>query len=332
MGCWVLFAIVVVGFCSSRGLAKPLPVDAGAAFSGKKVLWVDSYHPGYQWTSGLGRGIEQVLAGSGVELKVWHMDTKRNTSAAYGRRAGQQAKEVIDNYRPDVVIASDDNAQKYLVLPYLMGGDLPVVFCGVDGDPAEYGYPGPNVTGMREVDLFAGLTEQMRVYAGGEGIGLLVGDTATARIAAENYQRILGGRMKTYLVRTWTEFQQAFIQAQREVDMLCLRNNAGIQDWNDDVAENFLAENVRVPTGSVHLWMKTFVVFCLAKQPEEQGVYAAEAALRILAGLRPENMPIVQNREARLIVNLKMAQAAGIVLPVKLLQTAEIIGQEALRD
>lgn len=113
--------------------------------------------------------------------------------------------------------------------------------------------------------------------------------------------------------------------------MLLVRNNAGIQGWDDRAAENFRAEQTRIPTGSVNPWMKPFVIFNLASLPEEQGELAAAAALRILAGTRPEEIPVIQNRRAHLTVNLKMAQASGIVVPVSLLQTAEVIGQEALQ-
>jgi ABC-type uncharacterized transport system substrate-binding protein len=51
--------------------------------------------------------------------------------------------------------------------------------------------------------------------------------------------------------------------------------------------------------------------------------------LRILGGARPADLPVTRNRLAHLVINLKMAKPAGIVLPVSLLQTAEIIGKEA---
>lgn len=329
---WLLLAgLLLNGLCCGVGLAADEAGDSAGAHRGKKILWVDSYHPGYPWADGIGRGIRQGLAGSGVELKTWHMDTNRNRSEAYGRQAARLAKALIEEYRPDVVIASDDNAQKFLVVPYLKGGNLPVVFCGVNRDLSEYAYPCSNITGMRGVNFAEGLGRQMRNFAGGNRIGMLAGDTVTARIFANHYQRMFGGRLKVYLVRTLAEFKEAFLQAQQEVDMLCLRNNAGILDWEDRAAESFLAEQTRIPTGSVNPWMKPFVIFNLASFPEEQGGFAAAAALRILDGTRPEDIPVVQNQKARLTVNLKMAQAAGIVMPVSLLQTAEVIGQEALQ-
>ncbi|HHO76243.1 MAG TPA: hypothetical protein ENN05_07415 [Deltaproteobacteria bacterium] len=44
----------------------------------KKILFVDSYHEGYAWSDGIAAGIKEILSGTGVELNIFHMDTKRN--------------------------------------------------------------------------------------------------------------------------------------------------------------------------------------------------------------------------------------------------------------
>lgn len=54
----------------------------------------------------------------------------------------------------------------------------------------------------------------------------------------------------------------------------------------------------------------------------------ALTALRVLGGESPANIPMVENRRVRLIVNLKLARAAGLVLPVSLLKTATVIGKD----
>ena len=331
---WLLVAgLLLNGLCCGAGLAADDASDSAGAYRGKKILWIDSYHAGYEWSDGIEQGIRDALQGSGVDLKIVHMDTKRNRGENFFRQAGLRANKIIEEYAPDVVIASDDNSQRYLVVPYLKNTLQPVVFCGVNRDPAEYGYPCPNVTGMREVDYAKDLFEKMLAFAGGSRIGLLCGDTETDKIVADSYNRKLyQGRLKVYQVRTFDEFKRAFLRAQQEVNLVHLRNNAGIQGWDDAAAEVFFTEHTRLPTGSINPWMKKFVIFNLAKQPQEHGDYAAATALRILAGTRPEAIPIVSSREGHFVVNLKMAKAAGIVLPVSLLQTAEVIGQDALEQ
>lgn len=333
MRIWVVLAILFWGgFLPAAANAEDLAPDGAEIYRGKKVLWINSYQEGDPWADGISQGIRQTLSGSGVEFKAWHMNTLQNRSETYGQQAGNAARKVIEEYNPDVVIASDDNAQRFLVVPYLIGSNLPVIFCGVNRDPLEYGYPAANVTGMHEVDFVADLVKQMRSFAGGDRIGLIACQRKTDQIIADDYNRhFFGERLNVYLVNTFDEFKEAFLRAQQEVDILCLTNNAGIEGWQNEAAEIFMTEHIRIPTGGLNSWMTPYVIFNLSKIPEEQGAYAATTALRILAGERPGDIPVVQNHEARLTVNLKMAQAAGIVVPVSLLQTAEIIGLEALQ-
>jgi ABC-type uncharacterized transport system substrate-binding protein len=300
---------------------------------GKKVLWVDSYHQGYEWSDGIENGIREVLNKTGIELRVFRMETKRNDSEEFGRNAGLKAKAVLDDFKPDVVIATDDNAQKYLVVPFLKDTAVPVVFSGVNWDASMYGYPCKNVTGMIEVDMVQEMVGHFKQYARGDRVGYISPDTETERKMSEIWNnRFFDGKMKVYLVETFDDFKKEFLRAQEEMDMLFIANNAGIRDWEPMAAEKFLFRNTRVPTGTPLQFIDRFVVFTLGKYPEEQGEYAARVALRILEGAKASDFPLVTNKQAKLTVNLKMAKAAGIVLPVSVLKTANVIGQEIFEE
>ncbi len=174
----------------------------------KRILWVDSYDEDYEWSQGVEKGLRQALAGTGVILEVWRMDTRRHKGEQFARQAGIRARDHVERSRPDLVIASDDNAQQYLVIPYLKDTALPVVFCGVNEDPAGYGYPAANVTGMAEVDLVEELFHQLRRFARGERIGVLFGAHGPARtFARRNNERFFENRMKVSEVHTMAEFK-----------------------------------------------------------------------------------------------------------------------------
>jgi hypothetical protein len=328
-----LFLGGLLSVCPANTFAAGEDSSATVPFSGKKILWVDSYHAGYEWSSGIEKGLRVALYGSGVELKSFHMDTKRHLEEDFHRRAGRRAKKIIEEFRPDVVIASDDNAQRYLVVPYLKDTVLPVIFCGVNEDLVNYGYPCHNVTGMIEDEMAEGLVMHLRRLAKGDRAGFIGADVHTMRIVADQYNKqFFGGQLRYYLVRSFAEFKEAFLRAQQEVDMLLFRNISGVTGWDAAEAEAFVAAHTAVPTGSVLPWMQPYNLLTIAKVPEEQGEYAATTALRILAGARPAELPVERNRLAHLVVNLKMAKAAGLVLPVSLLQTAEVIGQEVYKE
>lgn len=316
------------------GLALARPTKNSLPYQGKKILWVDSYHEGYAWTTGIERGIRQALQGSGVELRIERMNTKWIVEEQCRQQAALKAKELIETFRPDVVITSDDNAAKYLVVPYLKNTDLPVVFCGINWDASPYGFPCRNVTGMLEVEPVMALVRHLRRYAKGSRLGYLSADTATERKLVSVYNKhFFNGQMKSYLAKDYTEFKELFLQAQQEVDMLYIANHSDMPGWDPSLAEDFLAQNVTLPTGSRLAYMERFVTFTVAKVPEEQGEWAARTALQIIDGLKPEAIPLAANERASLTLNVKMAEAADIHLPVETLTDAsKVIGQEALLD
>ena len=148
-----------------------------------KLLYVNSYHKGYQWSDDIEKGLIKALgvkthadgsidpSQSKVQLSVFRMDTKLNTSEAFKQKAGLEAKALIELWRPDIVVTSDDNAAKYLILPHYMNSKIPFVFCGLNWDATVYGFPTPNVTGMVEVTPLLDTIEILQRYAKGNRIG-----------------------------------------------------------------------------------------------------------------------------------------------------------------
>lgn len=315
-------------FKTYANTAPPAKPDSNT-LKNKKILWVSSYHKGYEANDDIERGIRASLDGSGVQLRTFFMDTKRNNSRAFGEDAGRRALAVIKEYKPDLVIASDDNAQKFLVVPHLREGAIPVVFCGVNWDASQYGYPANNVTGIIEVDLAREMYELMHRHASGSRIGYLSGDVEIERYMVKIYNsRFFDNRMKSYMVSSMMEFKEKFLQAQQEMDMLYVFNYTGIHDWDPIEAEIFLSRHTRIPTGSHNGFMAPFVTFVVAKSLQEHGEWAGATALEILGGKKITDISLTGNTKAELYVNMRIAKAASIVLPVSTLRTATIINQD----
>lgn len=301
--------------------------DQQLNYTGKKIMWVDSYHAEYEWSTAVEAGIRDALDGTGVELQVIHLDTKRNPSNMFGRQAAQEAYATIKAFAPDVVIACDDNAQKYLIIPYLNGSEPPpVVFCGVNWDASLYGYPTSNVTGVLEVELPDRVVELLKPYAKGERLAMITIESETENKVAEIYnERFFNGEMKVYAVKTLEEFKAAFLQAQDEVDILFIGNNAGADRWDEAEMTAFVLENSRVPSGAIYEWMAPYSLITLAKFGEEQGELSVQAALHILDGTAVSDIPVTENKEGQLILNLDLAEKLDIVFAPSVLRNADII-------
>jgi ABC-type uncharacterized transport system substrate-binding protein len=295
-----------------------------ANYAGKKIVFINSYHEGYEWSDGVERGLHNILDGTGAEVKFIRLDTVRNQDAEFGKKAGAQAKAEIDAFKPDVIIASDDNAQKYVIVPYYKDTALPVVFAAVNWDASAYGYPTTNVTGMVEVELPRQIVEQLRPYAKGTRLGFISIDAASDQKTAKTYNdRFFNEEMKLYWAKTMDEFKEAFLQAQNEVDILFMNNNAGDKNWDPVEMEKFILDNSKIPAGTINSWMTPYSLLALTKVPEEQGEWSAQTALRIVDGTPASDIPVVENKKGRLILNLSMAEKLGVVFAPSMLKNAE---------
>ena len=297
-------------------------VPSEASYNGKKVLFIDSYHEGYAWSDGITKGVKSVVDGKGMNLKVVRMDTKRNTSEDFKKEAALKMKAVIDDFKPDVVIASDDNASKYLIEPYFKGSSLPFVFCGVNWDASGYGFPTSNVTGMIEVTPVPQLLEQLKPYAKGNRIGFLGPDILTAKKEAENYKKVFGMNLTEYYAKDFEDWKKGFKELQKSVDILLIDSDGGL--YNDKASEmkSFVEANTTVPTGTAYDFMASYALLDFAKVAEEQGSWAADAALKILDGTSPSNIPVSKNKEGKLIINMRIAKTLGVDIPFDFIQSA----------
>ena len=291
----------------------------------KRVLFVDSYHSGYEWSDGITAAVQQTFEEENILLRIHRMDTKNNTSEQFKQRAGLLARAVIEEFEPDVVIATDDNAQKYLVSPYYLNTDIPVVFAGVNWDASVYGYPADNITGMVEISAVPEMLALIRQITPGQRIGSINGNTETVRKEIKNYNDVLGLDFDIdRRVATFEEWKQAFLEMQDGVDILYMYNNAGISGWDEAEASRFVLEHARIPSGSVQPWMAPYVLVTYTKDPYEQGEYAARTALRILDGESPGDIPLATNDGGRVLINRELARNLGLSIPQDILARAEL--------
>jgi ABC-type uncharacterized transport system substrate-binding protein len=306
-----LFAVILLGLAGW----------SDAAWSAR-CLYISSYHQGYAWSDGVERGLRQTLEGR-CELRQFDMDTKRNKSEADKQAAAAAARQLIESWQPDVVMVSDDNAAKYLIVPHYKDAELPFVFCGINWTVAEYGFPYKNVTGMIEVAPVAAMIEEAKALTHAPTRTLYIGaDTVTERKNAERIRRAVeasGLSMTEALVPTFKDWLAAY-QAGQDYDFIIMGSNAGINDWDDATAAAAVLPITRRVSVTSHEWMMPVTMLGMTKVPEEQGEWAAKVALQILEGTAPDSIPIIANRKWDLYLNHRLLQAAGIELPEKLLQ------------
>jgi ABC-type uncharacterized transport system substrate-binding protein len=299
-------------------------------YQGKKILYVNSYHPGYYWSDGEQEGAESVLDNTAVEFRVVYMDAKNNPSPESLREAGLKVKQYIQEFKPDVVITADDDAFIYVVKDYYKDADLPVVFCGINWDISVYGAPYKNTTGIIEVGLIRQIYSHLRKFAKGDIIGVIAFDVPAERKNVQYFDRYIKSEdIRQIFVKDFASWKKQFLELQEKVDMIIFAAPEGIKNWDKEEAARFIYEHVRVPIGAGQRDVMPFALIGVSKVPQEQGEYAARIALRILDGEKPSEIPIATNKKGYLYLNLKMAGKLNIVFTPSMLKSAnEIIGLE----
>jgi ABC-type uncharacterized transport system substrate-binding protein len=307
-------------------VALALHAHPAAAQAGKKILFINSYHEGYPWSDGEEKGARAALTGSGVELRFHRMDTKRHQEEAFRVKAGQKAREEIDAWKPDLVIVADDPAVEYVLKRHYKNAKVPFVFCGVNWDATKYGLPYPNATGMVEVAPVKELVQNLRAQAKGTRLAYLSVDTETERIEAPAYARVIGAPFTTQvLAKTYAEWKAAFLKMQDEADMIMFGNTTGLKDFDEKDAAAFILASTKVPTGCAYDFMMPYAMLGFTKIEEEQGAWAASAALRILKGESPSAIAVAQNRQSKILMNLKIAGAAKVVFRPEIVRNAQVV-------
>lgn len=328
---WIKIFVLIVSF-----LLIPLGVYAAK----QKVLYVNSYHADFPWSSGIIEGVLDTLnvtqdaagrlddSNSRIQLKMFHMDTKRNAGEDYIKSSALQVKDLIERWQPDVVITADDNAFKYLVVPYFRDSKVPFVFCGMNGGISRYeGLPYSNTTGIVEISMSKPLIDQLSVYAKGNRLGFLSGDLYSDRAEVTFARNNYGVEFtKEYYVKTFDEWKQAFLNLQHEVDMFVWSAHTGIDGWNDAEALQLINKYASVPYGTFNDWMMPYELIGVLKYPQEQGEWAATAALRILDGESPSEIKIATNKKAKIHLNMQVAKRLDVKFSIELISNSHLIG------
>ena len=331
----ILFLFLIFGsspLCTS-------PVDAKKS----KVFYVNSYHKTFLWSDSIERGLLEALSctkkkhstspdrapvkidchQSPVELVVWRMDTKRNTDTDWRKAQALKIMDYIKTWEPDIVLLSDDNAAIFLGVPYLLNSRIPVVFCGTAWDASQYEFDKKNnITGMVEVAQIEHLFGLLTQFSKGERFAVMGADTLSCRRASEYYQKILRKKAIESWAHTVDEFKMQYIELQKKTDIIILEDLFTLKGYDREDMVQFLMNNTKVPTGALYEVYSYQALIACANLGEEQGAYMGTTALRILNGERPEEIPLVTNKKAKIILNMKLAKKLEITFPMDLIENA----------
>lgn len=299
-----------------------------------RVLVLHSYDANYPWCRDVTTGINRVLAKKTYSVRWYYMDAKRHPGKESKENAGKGARALIDSWRPDVVIAVDDDAQEYAAKYYVNRKDIRIVFSALNGGHDIYGYhKATNVTGILERKWYPAVKDAMlTIYPNGCKSGpvrvMNIGDTSESVQKDEKFLKAFGWSpvilVESRLVNTMGEWKKAVKDANAKADFIITDNYRKLLKEEGERALtkpgdviHWTMKNTTIPLiGTNGFIVEDGGMLAIATSPFEQGEVAAKMAVQIVdQHVAPKDIPVVSTKQFVVYMNKKKLSERGIGLP-----------------
>lgn len=268
-----------------------------------RVLILHSYSPDTLWTKRVDRALEEEFQGKSLALKRYFMHTKRYDKQ-YLPKARKSAHSVIDTWKPDYLLAVDDHAQsvakEYAVKKSYKRSNIKIIYAGVNGDPAAYGYDAAeNVVGILEHRPLNLISEALRDMfdqsVNGRSIKALYlcDASTTSQLNLSQVKKYRWGDSFVFsyrVIETFEEWQKAIKTAQKNVDLIIvngyskLRDEEGGRVKRKEVVKWSTVHSSLPIIGFSNSFVQHGGGMSFSCSPFEQGRVAAEKTLRLIEG------------------------------------------------
>jgi len=297
-----------------------------------KILLIHSYHAEYPWVASITQGVKEALKGKKVILEIFYMDTKRKTTQVWKVQAGKLARKKIDGWKPDVVIAADDNAQIFVTQQYV-GSEPYFVFCGVNGDPADYGLPASNVTGIIERPHFMASLAYLSDIVPNVRRVAIMSDNGPTSVGALDFMQKESCDIKVLDYRLIGDFElwkKRVSEYNIDADALCIymyhtiQQEGVVMSMPPQQVMTWTRENCTIPTIGYFDFAIEDGMFCgVVESGKEHGYEAAQMALALLNGEDIKNLPVKTAQEELKMINLTTAEKLGLTVPAEVLASTD---------
>jgi ABC-type uncharacterized transport system substrate-binding protein len=303
-----------------------------------RILVVHSYHEAQEnHVVPMNQGIQEALSGMDAEVLYFYMDTKNNNTTEWKVEAGKQAAVRVDSYHPDIVITMDDNAQEYFAKQYVSSHIQPFfVFGGVNADPATYGFPAKNVTGILERPNITESIQLLQKIVPEVKTMVFISDVSPTANSFIQYAKSLDLPVSVIAyeqVTTLDEWKQTLSKYEDKVDAIGLYV---LRTVNRSVSEQtmvpeqelvqYLNSSYRMPTVGFFDSAANAGVLCgVSVSMKEQGYATGSIAREILEGKQPEDFALESTRKGRIQINLNTAERLGLQINYNIIKRADVV-------
>ena len=332
---WLILMMLLTSLPAWLLHAAPAAAQAPAP----TILLIESYHAGFEWDAGYKAALQARLEPAN-RLVSFELDTKRLPPERHAAMA-DQAWAVYLKLKPALVILGDDAALSMLAARF-SATSTPVVYLGINNNPRAYFDPGKvrNITGVLERPLLKRSVAQMRKLLPATRRVLFLFDTSITStvlfsdvLRGNARQQVEGLEVDIKLITEWRDWQSEVLGARdNRYDAIFLGTYQAVRgDSTSPLPEigmlRWSSEHSQVPLFG--LWDfyvgADRVVGGLVLDGREQGMAAADIALRILAGAAPGSIYPVTAQRGRFVFSRTQMRRHHIALPPEIAAQSRLV-------
>ena len=301
-----------------------------------RILVLHSAAQDSPWVQQVDQGMRAALKQNRRPVSVeWnYMGLGSPAATRRPEEAAAQARRAIEQMKPDVLIAIDDEANSLVAQAYVGRESPRILYVSIDRPPAVFGYTGaPNVSGIAEqlpweavrdaiTDLFPGKSATMAVV----GIDNETDRAELQQLEAFDWAPVTVGMQA--LVSTAGDWRN-FVKDADAADVLLVLGTQNLPDGNGGVAtaaeiSRWTQDNARpLPIGTQVDFVSGGGGLSFSPPPDDYGLRAIGLALDWLDDCQtPGPPPPVESSHFDVAVRQAALAQRGIVLPPIYLEAA----------
>ncbi len=290
-----------------------------------KVLFISSYHAGFDTLPAQIEGMKRVFDEANISLDIDYMDTKRvDTEENYDNYFKFLKFRLDQDLKYDVILVGDDNGLQFLMdhrenlVP-----DIPIVFfCINDLERATLANNMSNVTGIVEgISLKANLDLAVKLFPNAKKIYGIVdnsptgkGDASSFMLAADSYSdyqfELLNA--SNYTLESFKQ-KLASLNASDIVFYMSYFEDSTGNNYDIDEATAIISETVKAPVFRMSIGgVGNGLLGGNMVSYEEQGRLAANMAVSIIKGENPNDIHMIQESPNKVIFDYEIMTRYGL--------------------
>ena len=295
-------------------------------FNRPRIYVISSYSSNFSWVRDIEKGINRVFKKHPrYFVKNFYLNTKENPSEKFLKKTSKTAIKLINSWQPEILILTDDNAQKIIGKHFMNHKKIKILFSGVDAPYQIYGYDkANNVSGLKQVLPLKSFKEMCLKITPKRGNRLIVigDDSYTMKMEIDSIKKFDWSPLEVVDIiqcKTFDDWKKAILDAPNKADYIVNAVFHTIKDTksniviNPDIILKWTDKNAKIP------FLNTLIqggIVSIGNSPFEQGEIPALMAEKIIEKHEKiSNMPVEFSKYSMIYLRPHLMRKFNLNIP-----------------